>query len=219
MSGPRRHGSRRSAAACAFVLLVLAFALVRGGVASAHGNAPHKHPRHHAAAGLLGRVGGVVTGLGHTVDGVLTHVGAALGNRPHSHPTTPPPTPTPTPTPVGSPPAPHPTPQPPATHAPVPGTGHHSAPAPAGHQPATEVDGVRGSTSRHAPSASPVAATSAGHRPPADRPAHIATALDSPSAEIPGLGLTASLAALMFAMVLGVGLLVYRAGDRGERAA
>src|SRR4051812_44607007 len=88
MSGPRRHGSRRSAAACLFVLLVLAFALVRGGAASAKGSghgAHHKHAKHPAAGGLLGGVGKVVTKVGHTVDGLLTGVGSALGIGPPAH--------------------------------------------------------------------------------------------------------------------------------------
>ena len=67
-------------------------------------------------------------------------------------------------------------------------------------------------------SASPVAVASAS--PSALSPAqttHVVTALDSPSSAIPGLDITASLAALMIALLLGVGLIVYRAGYRGER--
>jgi len=208
-------------AACAFVLLVLAFALVRGGVASAHGKAAHKHPRQHTATGLLSGLGGVVTGLGHTVDGVLSGVGAALGHQPQSHPA-PHPTPHPTahPTP---PPSSHPAPKPTPTTQPA---GGHTTPAavpssaPAAHGSAVAVAADPGNAARHAGPAVRVAATSPAQKPaPVTSLPHIASALGSPRAESLGFSLTASLAALMFAMVLGVGLLVYRAGDRGERAA
>jgi hypothetical protein len=223
MSGPRRHGSRRSAAACAFVLLVLAFALVRGSVASANGTAtPHRHHKHTAAGGLLAGVGKVVTKVGHTVDGVLSDVGSVLGHNPQARPTTTPrPTPTPTSrvpsppassTPVPTKPATHPNPRPSspaATSAPAPGTSHSSG---------SVVHSVQQPSSHAASSGSRVATTSPVPAAPSPaRTTHAVTALDSPSAGIPGLDITASLAALMIAMVLGVGLIVHRAGYRGQR--
>lgn len=214
MSGPRRHGSRLSAAACLFVLLVLAVLLVRGGVASAD-SGKSAHGRHHHSAGLLGGVGKIVTKVGHQVDHVLTGVGGVLGNRPHTHPTTPastPPTATPTPTPTPTPkpsssaPTPRPT-QTPTKQRTSTSTTSRPARSPARH-------GV-GSIPRHV---SPVA-TSSTLRPTASptRTHDVARAVDPGPNDIPGLDITAALAAVMIATVLGVGLVVYRAGYRGGR--